>query len=69
MTETKTGSVKFFDRHKGWGFIKPDDGTPDLFFHESGLRTTHDPLPLDAVTYIAGKDRDGRPLAKEIRNT
>lgn len=33
----KEGTVKFFNRAKGFGFIKPSDSSEDIFVHESGL--------------------------------
>lgn len=33
----KEGTVKFFNRTKGFGFIKPTDSEEDVFVHSTGL--------------------------------
>lgn len=32
-----TGTVKWFDEAKGYGFITPEDGSKDLFVHFSNI--------------------------------
>jgi len=34
-----TGVVKWFNNEKGYGFITPDEGGPDLFAHFSSIET------------------------------
>lgn len=63
-----TGTVKFFDTGKGFGFIKSDDGSADVFFHVSAMPEGVIPNQGDRVAYEVGFDRkSGRERAENVR--
>ena len=53
-----TGTVKFFNNSKGFGFIKPDDGGEDLFVHVTGL-IDEDLRENDKVSYEVERGKKG----------
>lgn len=62
----KQGTVTFYDRKKGIGFIVPDLPEPDVFVHHSGLAKGVTFLVKDdTVSYEIG-DFDGRPVARDV---
>jgi cold shock protein len=65
----QAGSVVTYFEAKGFGFLRPDDGGRDIFFHVSrlaeGLAT--DLRPGTRVMYELGMDRTGKMAASSIR--
>ena len=52
-----TGKVKKWIHDKAFGFIQPDQGGPDVFFHETALREGDDIVEGAAVTYETDVDK------------
>ena len=40
MSARQTGTVKWFNAEKGYGFIAPDDASQDVFVHHTGIAQT-----------------------------
>jgi CspA family cold shock protein len=60
-----TGTVKFFNMQKGFGFIQPDDGSKDAFVHisaveQAGLRSLNEG---QKVNYTLETGRNGKAAA------
>jgi CspA family cold shock protein len=63
------GKVKLFNEERGFGFIKPDDGTGDVFFHITALREGADVAVGVgiAVSFEMGTDkRTGKTKAVSV---
>jgi CspA family cold shock protein len=64
-----TGTVKFFNESKGYGFIQPDEGGQDAFVHISaveraGMSTLRE---NQRVAYDLEEDRRGKMAASNLR--
>ena len=57
-----TGTVKFFNTSKGYGFVSPEDGSKDVFVHVSALESAgiHGLNEGDKITFVLEDDSRGR---------
>lgn len=64
-----TGTVKFYNSTKGFGFITPDQGGKDAFVHVSALERSGISGLGDGqrVTYDVERGRDGRESATNLQ--
>ena len=64
-----TGTVKWFNGQKGYGFIQPDDGGKDVFVHvsaveQAGMRTLNEG---QKVSFELEQGRQGKTSAINLR--
>jgi len=64
-----TGTVKFFNTAKGFGFIRPDDGSKDVFVHASAVERA----ALGSInegqklSYELEQGQDGKTSAAQLK--
>lgn len=62
------GRIKEFRPDRNFGFIQPEDGGKDYFFHGSQLPADwQNPQAGQRVSFIIGQGRDGRSQAQQLR--
>jgi CspA family cold shock protein len=57
-----TGTMKFYNSAKGFGFVQPEDGSKDVFVHATaleaaGIRALNEG---DKISFVLEDDRRGR---------
>lgn len=64
-----TGTVKWFNASKGYGFIAPDGGGKDVFVHVSAVERSGLAALADEqrVVFELTEGRDGRAMATDLR--
>ena len=64
-----TGTVKFFNANKGFGFIEPEDGSKDAFVHVTALERAGISGLAEGqkVSYELENGRDGKTSATNLQ--
>jgi cold shock protein len=64
-----TGIVRSFNVKSGYGFIRPDDGSKDVFVHSGTVKRAHLQAlyPNQRLSYDVRSELDGRRSAVDLR--
>ena len=67
--DPQTGAIMTYFGEKGFGFLRPDSGGKDIFFHVSRLQEgdATELLPGKRIAYDLGMDRNGKIAASSVR--
>ena len=65
--DRRTGTVKWFNESKGFGFIRPDGMGEDLFVHKTQTPGQQGLRENQRVSFVVGKGRKGRPQAQDVQ--
>lgn len=61
------GKVKWYDRKRGYGFVSPETGGPDVFVHISALPEGSELFENDVISFEPGPGRNGKPMCTNVR--
>jgi CspA family cold shock protein len=65
--DRRTGTVRWFDKSKGYGFVQPDGGGEDFFIHKSQTPGQQGLQENQLVSFVVGKGPKGRPQAQDVQ--
>ena len=60
-----TGTAKWFNAEKGYGFVRPEGRDGDVFLGSGAIEAAGIPEP-QKISFVIGLDRQNRPRAEDI---